>query len=147
MIDHSVSQIDAVLIAMPDNNLKTTSLSNALSKGRIHTCHIDSVHQPMTDCRRFTRPGRPDRSGRPKGNTYASSINGCLNYLTINGALIARQIRLGRTTRSATTQAPNFPVSEEINLWPAYSIGRPLLPTYDDWLYGSDSITILPVNF
>ena len=136
LIDHTVNRIDAILIAMPSSDLKNTPL-NALKEGRIHTCYTPDVIDPSVDLHNPT-------SLSPAQQRYARD---CLNYLTINGALIARQIRLGRTTSSATPILSTYPVAEEVNLWPSYSIGIPRLPTYGDWLYGSDSITILPVNF
>ena len=68
--------------------------------------------------------------------------------LTVNGALIAREIHLGRTYVDKTQpyDTGKF-VSEEINLLPEYFIGTPNLPGFEDWLHRSDSIHILPVNF
>ena len=150
-IDPDVTNIDAVLIAMPPNH--KTDRPNLHAKGRIYTCYIDTtppgrtlplqkdppvdLHDLEEILKTKTEPLR-DLENR----AYA---NACNKKLIVNGALIARQIHLGRTIDLSVSPADI--VREEINLLPEYFIGIPLLPAHTDWFYGTDSILILPVNF
>ena len=132
----NVTQIDAVLIAMPTD-------FNQMRNGRIFTCYIANVtDDPAVDLHNATTLG----TGQQKN--HASQ---CIDQLTINGALVARQIRLGRVTSSdpasSTFISGTYPVSEIINFLPEYYIGTPLLPSHSEWFYNSDSITVLPINF
>ena len=133
-IEPNVTQIDAVLIAMPTD-------FNQATDGRIFTCYIQGVtNNPTVDLH--------DASAPTSGLAHAGQ---CIHQLTINGALVARQIRLGRVTSSDPSSPAfindSYPVSEIINLLPEYYVGTPLLPAHSEWFYNSDSITILPINF
>ena len=135
-IDHSVTQIDAVLIAMPKND----------KKGRIYTCYIDdlsTVDNIDLESLSVLQDKTPDER-KEQNIKYDQS---CREKLTVNGALIARQVHLGRVTKPATAIEPEKTITEEINLLPEYFVGSPQLPAHTDWFYKSDSITILPTNF
>ena len=130
----TVTQIDAVLIAMPTD-------FNQARDGRIFTCYIAGV----TD-------GSDDLHGATSLNSgQQAHASQCINQLIVNGALTARQIRLGRVTNSdpnsQTVLNGTYPVSEIINLLPEYHVSTPLLPSHSEWFYNSDSITVLPINF
>ena len=141
-IDPAVTQIDAVLVAMPSDGVLHSQ------KGRIYTCYLDNLSavdsinlDSLRELQQKTSTKRQAENVR-----YAQE---CVEQLVINGALIARRIHLGRTT-SSDSNSPGYatyPVAEEIYLRPEYFIGTPQLPTHSDWFYKSDSVTILPVNF
>ena len=146
LIEPDVTQIDAVLIAIPTDD-------NQTKNGRIFTCYIAGLtdddsykylhYDPVTEEEIF--------SGVFDITKHKEHDQKCRERLKINGALIARQIRLGRVTDP--NASPGYynlnegPVTEEINFLPEYYIGTPLLPAHTDWYYTSDSVTILPVNF
>ena len=139
-IESGVTRIDAVLIAIPTDDAQTED-------GRIFTCYVD----PVTGSHNLTydpenEAGRIPASKLDKRKNKAYDFQ-CRKKLTINGALIARQLRLGRVTDPNATYGQEGPVTEEINFLPEYHIGTPQLPTHTDWYYTSDSVTILPVNF
>ena len=141
LIDHSVTQIDAVLVAMPSDE-------NHSREGRIYTCYIDG----LSDGANINLDSPVELQKKIASKLAAENIRyaqECVNQLVINSALMARRIHLGRTT-SSDSNSPGYstyPVSEEIYLPIGYFIGTPQLPAYTDWFYKADSITILPVNF
>ena len=144
-IESNVTRIDAVLIAIPTNDAQTED-------GRIFTCYVDQV-RGMHDLT-YDPVNETEKIPSTKRNVVRKNISydqNCRNRLTINGALTARQVRLGRVTNpsppSGYYNADEGSVTEEINFLPEYFIGTPLLPTHTDWYYASDSVTILPVNF
>ena len=91
------------------------------------------------------------------------------HYLVVNGALVARKLRLGRIVDSViAASAPDRPTavlpdnrldtfnrlqgsynraSEEISLRPEFLIGIPELPLFPDQIYKSDSISVVPINY
>ena len=141
-IDPAVTQIDALLVAMPSDG------KNHSQEGRIYTCYLDNLSavdsvnlDSLRELQRKTSSKRQAENVR-----YARE---CVEQLVINGALIARRIHLGRTTSSDSNSLgyATYPVAEEVYLRPEYFIGTPQLPPHSDWFYKSDSVTILPVNF
>ena len=136
----SVTKIDAVLVAMPDES--------HLQEGRIYTCYIDglSAVDGIDLDSLIELQKKPPEKLKKENKRYAQE---CVKQLIINGALVARQIHLGRTTNSDSSSLgyATYPVSEEVNLPPEYFVDIPQLPAHSDWFYKSDSITILPVNF
>ena len=136
LIDPSVTQIDAILVAYPNNEDQDDS-----SKGRIYTCyHSATVDSTTVD---INAQGRNDQAIRTASDSYHTA---CGSPLVVNGALIGRKIHLGRTTRTEKI-GNDLIVAEEINLMPEYFVGTPQLPSFAEWLYNADSITILPPNF
>ena len=100
-----------------------TDDSQDQAQGHLYTCYFDEAVQATSS-----------------GTIYQQE---CDDKLTVNGALIGQTIHLGRSfSRTDTTQ-----VGEEINLLPEYFVGTPQLPGFEEWLYGSDSLIVLPVNF
>ena len=100
-----------------------TDDSQDQTQGHLYTCYFDEAVQATSS-----------------GTIYQQE---CDDKLTVNGALIGQTIHLGRSfSRTDTTQ-----VGEEINLLPEYFVGTPQLPGFEEWLYGSDSLIVLPVNF
>ncbi len=140
-IDASVTQIDAVLVAMPSDDTHS-------QEGRIYTCYLDNLSAVDSVNLDSLKELQKKTSTKLKAENirYAQE---CVKQLVVNGALIARRIHLGRTTSSDSSSLgyATYPVSEEVYLQPEYLIGAPQLPTYSDWFYKSDSITILPINF
>ena len=150
LIDPSVSRIDAVLIAYPNTGDDIHNIEDD-KKGRIYTCYFD--HYPVTrgipfiDDPTYTLDKKTDGSTALITNSELYN-NNCETKLVVNGALVAREIHLGRTYVNKTQPyVIGYAVSEEINLLPEYFIGIPNLPGFEDWLHRSDSIHILPVNF
>lgn len=158
LIRQNVSQIDAVLIAYPETGREIQNIEDD-KKGRIYTCYpesididtvafqldedIDSSIERLTWNSSFYNGIIPD-SVIP--DVFKESCS--FKRLVVNGALIAREIHLGRTYVDTTQPYDiGYFVSEEINLLPEYFIGIPNLPGFEDWLHRSDSIHILPVNF
>ena len=131
LIDPSVTHIDAVLVAYSEDSI---------TGGRIFTCNFDTTEN-------INLRG-PDPNIVNKSREYDEKCN---QKLIINGALIGREIHLGRIyceTLSSTCSSPTTDqVGEEINLSPEYFVSTPQLPEFSEWLYNSDSITILPTNF
>ena len=149
LIDPTVSRIDAVLVAMP-SNYDTKPQPSTFAKGRIYTCYVEDNGKGVNlstevsidlHSHHATQKTKTEPELDEENRGYARQCS--QHKLTINGALIARQIRLGRTIDPASLDV----VREEINLLPEYFISIPLLPAHSDWFYGSDSITILPTNF
>ena len=100
-----------------------TDDSQDQTQGHLYTCYFDEAVQATSS-----------------GTIYQQE---CDDKLTVNGALIGQTIHLGRSfSRNDTTQ-----IGEEINLLPEYFAGTPQLPGFEEWLYGSDSLIVLPVNF
>ncbi len=137
-IASDVTRIDAVLIAMPSDE-------DHSKKGRIYTCYIEG----LTDSTDSTLDIHSydtliDKDAMVVEDTNQLHEQECRQRLTVNGALIARQVHLGRVTDPDT---PDGRITEEINLLPEYFIGTPQLPPHSDWFYKSDSITTLPINF
>ncbi len=161
LIDPDVTRIDAVLVAMPEDELNL--------KGRIYTCYIPGISDnsisgsnlkydlelDLEKLQGAIQGAINDNGGSSTGlNQLVENLQyaaQCIKQLQINGALIAQRIHLGRVTSSKRGSTPvvdgTYPVSEEINLYPEYFIGIPRLPIYYEWLYSSDSITVLPINF
>ncbi len=135
-IDPSVTQIDAILVAYTEDNS---------TGGRIFTCDFDSggINIKAKEDLDLNNPIIRDKS--------RDYDNACNQKLTINGALIGREIHLGRTFCEVVSPTCAIPdpdqVGEEINLSPEYFVGIPQLPEFSEWLYNSDSVTILPANF
>ena len=135
-IDPSVTQIDAILVAYTDDPNPNPNVG-----GRIFTCN--SGTNPNIHLN--------DISDQQAINDSTAYDNACNQKLTINGALIGREIHLGRTFCEVVSPTCAIPdpdqVGEEINLSPEYFVGIPQLPEFSEWLYNSDSVTILPANF
>ena len=137
-IASDVTRIDAVLIAMPSDE-------DHSQKGRIYTCYIEG----LTDSTDSTLDIHSydtliDKDAMMLEDTNQLHEQECRTRLTVNGALIARQVHLGRVTNPDEDDGR---ITEEINLLPEYFIGSPQLPPHSDWFYKSDSITTLPTNF
>ena len=149
LINPNVSQIDAVLIAYPDSGNNSQDIEDD-TKGRIYTCYLatDNVtDNPLYDLDRKIDPFLSDQDNDILiGNSVFYNRRCSAKRLIVNGALIAREIHLGRTFIEKRDAIGSY-VSEEINLLPEYFIGTPNLPGFEDWLHRSDSIHILPVNF
>ena len=141
LIEPNVTQIDAILIAIPTDDAQTQD-------GRIFTCYVSGVTDGTYDYLHYD-PVTEVLSTDLVLSQHQDHDHECRERLVINGALIARQIRLGRVTNPTLNyyDLNEGPVTEEINLLPEYFVGTPLLPTHADWYYSSDSVTILPVNF
>ena len=148
LIDPNVSRIDAVLIAYPNTGADIHNIEDD-KKGRIYTCYFDQLLGVdfIDDPIQYTLNKKTDGSTALITNSKLYN-NNCETKLVVNGALIAREIHLGRTYVNTTQPyVVGYAVSEEINLLPEYFIGTPNLPGFEDWLHRSDSIHILPVNF
>ena len=90
-IDASVTQIDAVLIAMPSDD------DPHIPEGRIYTCYIKN----LTDINGIDIHSYKtliDKDDMALDDTNREHEQACRTRLTVNGALIARQVRLGRVT-------------------------------------------------
>lgn len=125
-IDPSVEQIDALLVAYPNEDPNGEAVD-----GQIHTCWFDDI--PMDKDSHFAR---------------------CGNQLVINGALVAQKVVLGRIYGSVKSgsvspneNSSNTEAAEVINFLPQYLIGVPELPIFPDQVYQSDSYTTRPINF
>ena len=127
-IEPDVATIDAVLVAYPDRQKNNNKY--VFTGGRIWTCHVASLKQ------------------LPKADKAEEHNKECRkNKLTINGALIAQRIYLGRAYNDSAARLTDYGVVEEINLMPEYFVTTPNLPTFNDWIYNVDSVVILPPNF
>lgn len=111
-IDSSVTQLDGVYEAVPNNKAATGPLDNAGNKGRIYTC---------------TNGG---------SNFVPSSLYGpCNSQLVVNGAFIAQQVKFQRTAnslRDAVTGPSEYtgPHGAEVfRFTPETYIAAPELPT------------------
>ncbi len=115
-IDPGVSQLDGVYIAQP----------NGATGGKIYTCS-----DPASDG--FPSTNQLNGGGGP---------NSCKNTLTVNGAMIAKSLKLYRS--NGDYQTPGSPAAEIFNYTPAVWLAVP------DSLRGSkssgryDAITSLP---
>ena len=133
LIDPSVTQIDAVLVAHSEDNA---------TKGRVFTCAFDAGGIDINK-------KADNQAIITKSLEYEAACN---KKLVISGAVVAREIRLGRTFCEVPTASVPCPVpstdstGEEINLLPELFIGTPQLPDHGEWRYKSDSITVLPPN-
>ena len=128
-IDYDVDRVDALLVAYPSYNQRKKDIE----KGVIYTC------------------ANSDQATNDYGD--------CSHQLTINGALVGRQVRLGRLPSGTTTgvrtlldepsaaQTNTTYAAEVINLWPDYYVGIPILVPPLGWLYQPSGIYILPPNF
>ena len=139
LIKPEVGQIDAILVALPGNEAQT-------QKGRIYTCYAVGVNDAIIEIHPSWATNKMNigNSDYVPNQTYD---NRCDNKLIINGALVARQVYLGRTVAEAKFNEPDPTVTEEINLLPEYFIGAPQLPVHRSQLHGSDSFQVLPINF
>ena len=128
-IDPDVERLDAILVSYP-----TESFDGSPYGGRLYTCQ------------------RPSWSSGQR-ITNANHLSSCNKQLTVNGALIAESVRLGRiheTVRRAVAgeDQTTTKASEIINLLPEYIIGAPNgLPDFNDWIHASDSTSTIPLNF
>ena len=135
LIDPKVRQIDAILVAMPDET-KVDKL------GRIYTCYVEDLFDSGFNIHSFEKILAKTEAELDEQNRKYN--NQCQNQLVINGALIGREIHLGRTFNPAYRFNH---AAETINLLPEYFVGTPQLPEFNEWLYKSDSVIILPPNF
>ncbi|MYB39846.1 hypothetical protein F4X86_00940 [Candidatus Saccharibacteria bacterium] len=142
LIDPGVTQVDAVLVAYSEDNA---------TKGRIFTCAFDAGGINI-NAKGDINNSATDLAIKNKSIEYDEACN---KKLVINGAIVAREIRLGRTycelppPFTPTLQCPVHSADrtgEEINLLPELFIGTPQLPDHGEWRYKSDSITVLPPN-
>ena len=140
-IASDVTRIDAVLIALPSNHLAMPKTPP--EKGRIYTCYIEGLTNSTLDIHSYDI--LIDKDDMALDDTNRKHEQTCRQRLTVNGALIARQVHLGRVTDP--DNIVDGRITEEINLLPEYFIGTPQLPPHSDWFYKSDSITTLPTNF
>ena len=129
-IDPSVQRIDALLVAYPEEGLDRSNSLAIAKKGKLFTC--------MKLASNWSR-----------STHYAS----CKNKLTINGALVAQTVKLGRIHETVLlaktpkdTPADNN-ASEVINVLPEYLLAQPELPLFPDWIYTPDSTATIPLNF
>ena len=127
-IEPDVEEIDAVLVAYPRQEDNTLGIFNDITDGQIWTCYFDGMDQ-------------------------VSHFNRCNKKLTINGAVTAQKVVLGRIHKSVKeslgtpeSEGGGNRASEEINLLPEYLIGTPELPIFPDQLYKSESSSVVPVG-
>ena len=144
LIRQGVSWIDAVLVAYPNPGLDKQIIQDD-TKGRIYTCYPSTVRIDGTQLSLDSVFEAGNLILLRESREYNQACSA--NKLIINGALIARELHLGRTYVDRVNPVIDSDVSEEINLLPEYFIGVPFLPGFEDWLHRSDSIEILPVNF
>ena len=104
-------------------------LSGGTDGGVIRTCYYDSI------------------------NAQFGHFRTCDRQLTINGALVAEKVLLGRVYGSVNLET-NYPANpsnteaaEIINLLPEYFVGVPELPLFPDQIYKTDSVSTRPANF
>ena len=135
LIDPKVRQIDAILVAMPDET-KVDKL------GRIYTCYVEDLFDSSFNIHSFEEILVKTEAELNEQNRKYN--NQCQNQLVINGALIGREVHLGRTYNFADR---HIHVAETINLLPEYFVGTPQLPEFNEWFYKSDSVIVLPTNF
>jgi len=130
-IGSGVSQLDGLYIAQPAD---TTAQAVQKDDGDIWTCHPNSVNTLL-----YTDVGQ------------------CTNKLTINGALIAKQVNFTRTkgdVGSASTSEDTLPgaqsssnIGEVINYTPAMEIGGPFFNQSPPTSLPIDSLISLPPIF
>ena len=127
-IEPTVERIDAVLVAYPELSSAGIGSLGQAKYGQIWTCYFEGINED-------------------------NHFNNCNTKLTINGAVIAQKVILGRIYKSikevASGVAEDIDISqasEEINLLPEYLLGTPELPIFPDQLYKSESVSSLPVN-
>ncbi len=135
-IEPNVTQIDSILVAYTDD---PNPNPNPNVGGRIFTCNFDTDQNINLESLED-----PDANKELIDESLKYNQK-CQQKLVVNGALIGREIHLGRIFD--TTAPKPDPVAEEINLTPEYFIGTPQLPEFSEWIYSSDSVTILPANF
>ena len=136
LIDPKVRQIDAILVAVPDE-AKVDKL------GRIYTCYVEDLFDSDSiNIHSFEEILAKTEAELDKQNRKYN--NQCQNQLVINGALIGREVHLGRTYNPAYRFNH---AAETINLLPEYFVGTPQLPEFNEWFYKSDSVIVLPTNF
>ncbi len=138
-IDYRITQLDGVLIAQHDSS----STATREDTGIIFTCA-----DPVT--RSFMPSGTP-----PEQNRFSDTVNGCGKQLIVNGALVARDVRMQRAVHSLrdALQSPdedqaNTRAAEVVNLLPELYLAQPALrPSVDPSGGTYDSVTTLPPIF
>lgn len=127
-IDPSVSQIDALLVALPEDANSDGVADN--NTGAFFSCRATPSYSASN------YPG----------------YNACNNKLVINGAIVANEVHFGRTpgtlSQSAANEGPaSANIAEVIYMSPEYFIGTPPQDPIPGSQFSTDSASVLPPVF